>query len=80
MNFNSTIPYLITLTVIAALTVLAALGKIDGTTAGVAIAGLGGAHLGSTIATPNTTVNNVTPLHVMPSQSGTELTPATPAV
>lgn len=59
---NNLALYVVTIAVVAAITVLCALGKVDGNVAVGAIVGLGGIHLVGNIATPNTTnVTNTAP-------------------
>jgi hypothetical protein len=60
MNLTTIAQYAVTLAIVAAITILAALSKIDGSTAVAVIAGLGGVHLGAGVATPNTTTTNIT--------------------
>jgi hypothetical protein len=58
--------YAVTIVVVAAVTVLCALGKVDGNVAVGAIVGLGGVHLVGTIATPTTTNITNPPPKVVP--------------
>lgn len=74
-SLNNLAVYAVTIVVVAAITVLCALGKVDGNVAVGAIVGLGGVHLVGTIATPNTT--NITTPAVLP---GAVVPPTAPPV